>query len=221
MTRRHKPDFDRIAGPYRWMEYLTFGRSLERCRCHFLPRLGDRRSALVLGDGDGRFLAALLADVPKLRADAVDSSAVMLRLLERRARSNPNAAGRLRVYKSDALAFQPDGTYDLVVTHFFLDCLTQPDLDALLRGVVPHLRPSAKWLVSDFHIPDGAMHWPARILVRSLYLAFRVLTGLRVGALPDHASSLTEAGFALVGRRRTLAGVLMTELWAFERSAEG
>jgi ubiquinone/menaquinone biosynthesis C-methylase UbiE len=219
MTRERKPSFDRIARPYRCMEYLTFGHELERCRCYFLPRLGDRGSALVLGDGDGRFLAALLAAAPELRADTVDSSAAMLRLLERRSH-NPSAAARLRVYKSDALAFEPDGSYDLVATHFFLDCFAQPDLDALVRRIAPHLRPNAVWLVSDFHIPTGAMRWPARILIRLLYFAFRVLTGLRVSALPDHGAALTEAGFALIERRHALGGVLITELWGFERSAE-
>jgi hypothetical protein len=55
------PNFDRIARPYRWLEYLTLGRSLERAREVFLPLLKDRRQALILGDGDGRFTARLLA----------------------------------------------------------------------------------------------------------------------------------------------------------------
>ena len=57
-------NFDLIARPYRWLEYLTFGPALARCRNHFLPQLTDRRAALVLGDGDGRFLARLLAPTP-------------------------------------------------------------------------------------------------------------------------------------------------------------
>ena len=44
-------NFDRLARPYRWLEYATFGRTLERCRFHFLPALTSARRALVLGDG--------------------------------------------------------------------------------------------------------------------------------------------------------------------------
>src|SRR6202012_3359002 len=101
-----------------WLEGLTFGRTLERCRTHFLPRLADRRSALVLGDGDGRFLAQLLASNPALHADAVDTSTAMLRLLARRAHAN---ATRLQIHQTDALTFTPTRPYDLIVTHFFLD----------------------------------------------------------------------------------------------------
>ena len=87
---RPTPNFNRIARPYRWLEYLTLGPALTRCRTHFLPQLAACRTALVLGDGDGRFLAGLLAANPDLRADAVDTSATMLQLLTRRAqRAHP------------------------------------------------------------------------------------------------------------------------------------
>ena len=130
------PNFDPIARPYRWLQYLTFGSALAHCRNHFLPALADRRHALMLGDGDGRFLTHLLAANPQLQADAVDISPAMLHLLTRRARTaRPTAATRLRTHQTGALAFAPSGPYDLIVTHFFLDCLTQPDARR------PHLPP--------------------------------------------------------------------------------
>jgi SAM-dependent methyltransferase len=205
-------NFDLVARPYRWMEYLTFGRSLERCRNHFLPHLASCRRALVLGDGDGRFVAGLLAANPELQADAVDASPAMLRLLRNRAHKSVN---RLSVHQADALAFTPSQPCDLIVTHFFLDCLTQSQLDALALRLARHASPGALWLVSDFHVPSGSMKWPARILVRSLYLAFRLLTGLRVAALPDHASALKRAGFCRIQRHLSLAGLLTSELWEY------
>jgi hypothetical protein len=208
MTRA--ANFDRVARPYRLLEHLTFGRALERCRLHFLPRLLDRKQALVLGDGDGRFLAALLAANPHLEADVVDTSAAMLHLLEQRTQIN---ATRLRTHQTTALTFTPARTYDLVATHFFLDCLTQPELDALCTRIAPHLTPQALWLVSDFNVPTGSLHWPARILVRSLYLGFRILTGLRTTALPDHAAALSATGLTRIAQHHSLASLLTTELW--------
>jgi SAM-dependent methyltransferase len=210
------PNFDLIARPYRWLEYLTFGPALTRCRNHFLPELADRRSALALGDGDGRFLARLLAINPQLHADAVDISPAMLRLLARRAVSATPAAGtRLHTHHADALTFDPTGPYDLIVTHFFLDCLTPPELVALIARLTPHLTPNALWLVSDFRIPSGLLRLPAHILVRSLYLAFRLCTGLRTTRLPDHASALHSAGFTRIAQSLSLAGLLTTELWTY------
>jgi ubiquinone/menaquinone biosynthesis C-methylase UbiE len=212
-TAATTPDFDRIARPYRWLEYLTLGNALQRCRTHFLSSLHDRRRALVLGDGDGRFLAQLLSANATLSADAVDISASMLALLRRRCEAAaPNAASRLETHNTSALIFKPARSYDIVVTHFFLDCLTQPELDTLITRVTPHLKPDALWLVSDFRIPAGPLSPFAQLLVRGLYLAFRILTGLRTTHLPDHAAALNN-GFACIAQHRTLGGILTMELW--------
>jgi SAM-dependent methyltransferase len=211
------PNFNLIARPYRSLEYLTLGKALENCRLHYLTHLLDRHRALVLGDGDGRFLAKLLAHNPHLQADAVDTSATMLGLLRERCdAASPNANTRVRTYHSDALALPlqaPEDFYDLVVTHFFLDCLTQSDLNTLIEHTTKHLRPGALWLISDFRIPNGPMHLPATLIVRTLYLAFRLLTGLRTTRLPDYATPLTKAGLTQIAEHHNLAGLLTTELW--------
>lgn len=207
------PDFNPIARPYRWLEYLTLGRALEHCRFYFLPRLLGQKRALILGDGDGRFLAALLRANPRLHADAVDTSATMLQLLSDRCADN---ATRLETHHTSALTFASTGPYDLVVSHFFLDCLTQPELEALIRHIAPALTPNALWLISDFRIPPGPMRLPAHILVRSLYLAFRIITGLRTVRLPDHATPLTAAGLRRIAHHHSLAAMLTTELWQLE-----
>jgi len=209
-----QPNFNYIAKPYRWLEYLTLGRALENCRTHYLPQLLDRRHALVLGDGDGRFLAELLKRNPHLQADAIDTSATMLQLLRKRCEATtPDAATRLHTHHASALTVPLEGPYDLVVTHFFLDCLTQPELDSLITRITPTLAPGALWLISDFRIPRGLMHLPAKLLIRCLYLAFRLLTGLRTTHLPDHATPLTQAGLTRISHQHRLAGLLITELW--------
>jgi ubiquinone/menaquinone biosynthesis C-methylase UbiE len=213
-----QPNFDSIARPYRWLEYLTLGRSLENTRNHHLPQLlahhQARRRALVLGDGDGRFLSQLLATNPHLHADAVDTSAAMLQLLRQRCEAaTPDTKTRLRTHQASALTFPLENSYDLIATHFFLDCLTQPELNTLIHRIEKNIAPGALWVISDFRIPPGPMHLPAKLLVRSLYLAFRILTGLRTTCLPDYATPLTQAGFVQISHQHRLAGILTTELW--------
>ena len=206
--------FDRIARPYRWLEYLTFGPILERCRFQFLPDLLHSRRALVLGDGDGRFLSRLLAVNPLLHADVVDISPAMLDLLRTRA-DRIGALDRISIHLADALTFTPSGTYDLVITHFFLDCFTTDELRSLIARIRPHLLPGARWAVSEFAIPSGPMSLLATLVVRSLYAAFRLVAGLRIRRLPDHTAALRVAGFWLIAQRRWLAGLLLSELWEF------
>lgn len=204
-------DFNGLARAYRWLEYATFGPVLERCRFEHLPALRDRRRALILGDGDGRFTARLMAEAPALEADCVDASAAMLALLKRRA---PQA----RVQRADIRRFTPARTgYDLVATHFFLDCLTQEETRALIARVAPCLAPGALWVVSEFAVPErGAMRPAARALIAALYRAFRLLTGLRVGRVPDYAAALSAVGLRPLFVRTRLWGLLSCELWSLE-----
>jgi ubiquinone/menaquinone biosynthesis C-methylase UbiE len=209
-----RPNFNRIARPYRWLEYFTLGLSLQHCRTHFLPNLRDCKHALIFGDGDGRFLAKLYTANPTLRATAVDTSATMLDLLRHRCEAVAfSVKTRLRTCNHSALDHAPSSKTDLVIAHFFFDCLTQFELDTLIGRIAKNVRPNATWLISDFRIPTGPMRLPARLFIRILYLAFRILTGLRTTALPDHATPLSRAGFTRISHHHSLAGILTTELW--------
>ena len=220
MPASHASNFDRIARPYRWLEYFSFGPMLERVRFYRIPQLAAARRALVLGDGDGRFLARLLAANPALHADVIDQSPAMLRLLQSRAAAI-GAANRIRIHHTDAQSFQPPGppynAYDLVITHFFLDCLTTEQIQTLAKKIRPYLTQNALWLISEFAIPSGGVALPARSIVAVLYTAFRIITGLRVRNLPDHATALTASGFILEGRRHFLAGLLISDFWRLEK----
>ncbi len=229
MTSASSPSFNRIARIYRWAEYLTLGPLLQRTRTHFLADLPalqpalkiEPGTALVLGDGDGRFLARLLAQQTRLQAVAIDSSDAMLGLLRHRCRLYSD---RLQTHQVSAVEFFDQGQWkgcaDLIVTHFFLDCLTQPELDRLANRMAAHTRPGALWLLSDFAIPSHPWLAPlAALYIRLLYLAFRVLTGLRVTHLPDRASALSAAGFHRIARHSLLCGLLYTEIWQRDESA--
>ena len=204
-------DFDRLAPFYRWMEWFSFGPFLGQCRSAFLSEMKNRQTALILGDGDGRFAARLLEQNPSITVDAVDASAAMLKELERR--TNPHAH-RLQTHCADARQFRPPHTYDLFVTHFFLDCLSTGEVAQLALRIRRHAAADATWVISEFAVPEGILgRAVARPLVSALYWAFRWLTGLQVRHLPDHRSALRQAGFILLQRRRRLGGLLVSELW--------
>ncbi len=203
------PNFDPIARHYRWLERLFLGPILQQTRTHHLPALKDRKQALILGDGDGRFAASLLQQNPALHAHAIDISPAMIDLLC----ANVGPSFHLRTQVADVRTLPPTRSPDLIVTHFLLDCLTQPELEALVTHLTHLMQPGALWLISDFRIPKGPLHYPALLYVRALYLAFRMLTGLRVTRLPDHVNPLRRAGLTSTAIHRSLFGLLTTELW--------
>jgi ubiquinone/menaquinone biosynthesis C-methylase UbiE len=206
--------FDRLSQVYRWMEYFSFGPYLQQCRNLRMNEMVAYRHALVYGDGDGRFLAELVRCAPEIRATTVDASNKMLRRLAQRL--PPQA--QVRLLHADALECEPagfpDAPFDLVVSHFFLDCFNEAEIASLVAHVNVAVEKTAIWVVSDFAIPRRRL---ARLLgtwiVRGLYLAFGLLTGLRTRHLPDHAGVMREAGWMLEGRRELLLGLLVSERW--------
>lgn len=209
------PNFDRLAPFYRWMEALSFGPWLWWCRCAFLGQMLQAHRALTFGDGDGRFTARLLRENPAIEVNVIDASSAMLATLRRRAGRN---AARLRTEMVDARTWTPtdmdSDSYDLVYTHFFLDCLTEDDIRRLAERVRPLIASTGIWVVSEFAIPEGWMgSIVARPLVSFLYGSFGLLTGLSVRRLPDHCLALRQTGFALRQRRAWLRGLLVSEVW--------
>jgi Methyltransferase domain len=218
MAMKGAPNFNRLARLYRWMEFFSFGPLLALTRGTFVNRLRDRRKALVLGDGDGRFTARLLRANAEVHVDAVDGSGAMLAALLSRAGQN---ARRVSTQIADIRAWSPLGPdpgseepYDLIATHFFLDCLTAEEVESVAGQTRRRAAPGALWVVSEFAVPSG---WfgllIARPIVAGLYHAFGMLTGLTVRALPDYARALRGTGFRLLERRLRLSGLLVAELW--------
>ena len=200
---------DPIARWYRWLEYAAFGSALQRRRVAFLTEVADSERVLVLGDGDGRFLQRLLETNRSASIDYVDLSGRMLELARARC-----ASDRVKFHQADALKF-PLGRYDLVCTHFFLDCLNEREAAELIGRVARVCRPGARWVVSEFREPAP---W-ARGIVRGLYFFFRWTTGLRTRELVDHRPLLAQAGFTMSRCESARGELLVSEVWRLAADA--
>jgi len=196
---------DLIAPHYWWIERLGMGRALERRRRWFLPEIGNARRALVLGDGDGRFLRELLRRSGGVRADYVDLSRGMLASARQKVGDE-----RVNYKQGDALTLEfPQDEYDLIATHFFFDCFGPSELEMLIERVAQAAKPGAQWIVSEFRTP----HIPARLMVGALYLFFGITTGLKNHKLVDHRPFLRSQGFRLVKASHSRGALVVSELW--------
>ena len=207
-------NFDPLARGYRALEFLAFGRALERARFCLLDRLTGCRDLLVLGEGDGRCLARLVQVAPAARIHCIDASAAMLARAEARLAGNA-ARARVTFECADILSVSlPPARYDAVTTLFFLDCFTVDQVTALVARVRPSLQPDARWLFADFALPPGGWgRLRARAWLALLYAFFRWQTGLAVRALPPSEEILRGAGFRLEAAREFQRGLVRSALF--------
>jgi len=207
--------FDCLARHYRWLEWILAGRKLQRCRTAFLAELHRVKATLLVGEGNGRFLGELLKMPVEGPITCVDSSAGMLDCARSRLRKQGLPTQQVTFLKADILEWSPPmHAFDLIVTHFFLDCFQPSQLESIVSRLAAAARPEALWLVADFQLPEaGWRKLRAAWILASMYLFFRWTTHLPARSLASPDALLAKNGFILQRRREFEWGLLHSDLW--------
>lgn len=207
--------FDRLAPHYDWMEAVLAGHRLQRARVAWLEALRDRRSILTVGEGHGPFAAACAQRFPSARLTCVDASAGMLAQARRRASRAGVTPERVSWIQASLPGWTPPaGTFDAIVTHFFLDCFPPEELASVVAALGRAATPDALWLVADFAAPArGPARWRAKAVHGLMYSFFRFATKLPARRLTPPDEALRAQGFTLAGRRTWNWGLLQSDLW--------
>jgi len=207
--------FDAIAPWYRALETIAFGRALQRARVACLDEIDSPRRGLIVGEGNGRFLAAFLQRHPLIRIDCVDNSADMLELARQQVLATiPDEIGRVAFRHQDVTSWTPNDRYDLIVTHFFLDCFRTEQVGLIVAKLAQVAAPHAIWLLADFRIPEaGIARARARAWLAVMYWFFRSVAGIQARKLVDPSPFLRVEGFTLARQHLFRLGMLKSELW--------
>jgi len=202
-------NFDRLAPHYDWMEAMCGGGLLQRARTAWLEELQGCRRILSVGEGHGRFAAACATRFPAAELTVVESSPGMLARAQARCLDAP-----IRWHCADVRDWPPAGSYDALVTCFFLDCFPPAQLQDVVAKLATCATPDATWLVVDFAVPArGAARWRAQVVHALMYVFFRHVARLPARRLTPPDDLLQAQGFVRVALREFDAGLLRAELW--------
>jgi ubiquinone/menaquinone biosynthesis C-methylase UbiE len=217
---RGKTSFDKLARHYRWMEGVLAGSKIQRCRTAFLQSIPSPQRVLLVGEGNGRFLVELLRVHPKAHCVCVDSSPAMLAEAQARLRASGLGDCDVQFVKADLLDWTPlPGRFDLVVTHFVLDCFEPGQLDRVVAQLAESAAPGAHWLLADFGEPSsGVAKWRARLILDAMYLFFHSVTRIPATQLTAPNEVLKRHGFVLRQQRSFEWGLLHSDLWELTRA---
>lgn len=189
-------NFDPLARCYRLLERLTFGATLQRARtAHLATVAPSAKNVLIIGEGDGRFLKAFRQYNPTAIVTVLDASSAMLSL----ARDRTRHLGPTTYLRAD-IRHHPlsPAAYDLIVTHFLLDCFTVENARRIAAVLARAASPGARWLISDFHLPSaGLPRLHARIWLTAMYSFFHLTTRLEAQKLVNIRQLLENTGFRL------------------------
>jgi len=207
--------FDVLAPHYRWMEFVSAGEKLQNCRTAHLSKLPDATNILIFGEGNGRFLVECCRHFPRASITVVDASARMIKLARQRLSRQGVKKEGIEFICADALTWTPPAAkFDLIVTHFFLDCFHAEQLQALITGLAHAAAPGANWLVADF---QAAAHGWRRVRSRAIlwvmYRFFTIVTRLPASSLTPPDAFLEQRGFRLHERMMHDWELLHSDWW--------
>lgn len=207
--------FDPLAPIYRLMERVFAGGKMQCCRVAFLDNIPEPHNILLLGEGHGRFLIPCRMKFPKAAITCVDASSGMIAQARQSLARSGLAEENIQFIQRNILEWSPpDGAFDLIVTHFFLDCFREDQLAILIPKLAQAAMPNAHWLVADFQIvSSGLKRLRCRMIVSMLYAFFRVATHLSASKLIDPDPFFERAGFTLHRRIEEKWGLLRSDWW--------
>ena len=208
--------FDTIAPWYRTLERIAFGDDLQRSRVACLAEIDTPRKALIVGEGNGRFLCELLRLHPEVEVDCLDASARMLELAQERVeRELPERTKEVRFLHQDINSWiAPERHYDLIVTHFVLDCFPEATLSGVLSKLARAATDDANWLLADFCVPPSGMaRFRAKAWLAAMYAFFRITARIPAKTLINPTGLLQREGFTLARQNVFRKGMLKSEVW--------
>lgn len=207
--------FDHLAPFYRGMEFVLAGGKLQRCRLAWLNEVTDCRRVLIAGQGPGRFLTECAIALPEARIHCVDASAGMLKRAKLALQRASLDSNRIKFEQATLPEWQPPkGEFDLLATHFFLDCFPPGQLQQVISQLASAAQSGAKWLLADFcEPPRGLARWRAKMILALAYAFFNVTTGLPARRLTAPDQYLEQFALKLKRRRTYDGGLLHSDLW--------
>jgi ubiquinone/menaquinone biosynthesis C-methylase UbiE len=213
--------FDLVAPYYRWLEQIAFGNALQRARTCWVDTIVRPKRTLLVGEGDGRFLCELMRAFPTIDVDCIDASEAMLKLARARLhRTHPESFSRVNFIRQDIRKWSPQQSYDLLVTHFFLDCFPGEELQAIIAKLARVAEPGAVWLIADFTIPRKRFaRAHANVWLRMMYTFFRATAGIAANELVDPAPCLAGRGFIQTAGKLSRARMLKSDVYVSAISA--
>ena len=170
-----------------------------------------------MGEGNGRFLCELLRLHPGVEVDCIDASQQMLQLARTRIEhESPESDQCVRFVHQDITTWAaPEQHYDLLVTHFVLDCFPKAVLTGIMKKLAPAATKNATWLLADFCVPrNGMARLRARGWLTAMYLFFRITARIEASELVDPTPFMRGEGFALVRQHLFQRGMLKSEMWS-------
>lgn len=199
-------NYSAVAKVYRIIEYVAFGVLLQRVREWCLDFSECAGKVLIVGDGDGRFLEALLEKYPNVEVDYLEPSAGMME----QARARVGNEYSVNWISEELEEWGGASEYDMVVAHYVLNAMEPSFREGFQRALVRQTKVGGLVAVSDFSAPST---WVDSVLHCLMQCFFKLAIGQPCWSTERDDSAFRLSDCTLVQEKLWRGGWLYSQIW--------
>lgn len=209
--------FSRTAFFYDALARLVYGKSLQQAQLALLPAIPPQARVLVIGGGSGWILEQLLQTHKHLDILYLDAAPAMLqRAQQKYARLSHAHTCTVRFRLGTEKSLEPQEQFDVLFTPFLLDLFPPQRLHQLMTRLAQALDPKGKWLFADFWpVKSPPPRWQ-RLLIRSMYTFFGLISGVQARQLPDYQKHFTQLHYKEKYSQSFFHGMVQAKVFVLE-----
>lgn len=207
--------FNKIAPFYHAVSMICSLNRIHKSQMWLLSKKMKFSKTLIVGGGDGKFLLEAMKQGLSEQYYYVDLSGAMIKLAQRKIEKQLPLFLDSVVFICGSHQDIPNNQkFDLIITPYFLDCLSDHELSLLMANLHAQLTIGGTWFFADFNIPkDKTRSFIFKNIIQLLYRILNLFCDLEVNSLPDFKKEFCKYKFTLLHEKYFLGGLLVSRIY--------
>ena len=201
-------NYNNSAWFYDRLSRLVYGMAMIDSQRFLLTFIPSGSKVLIVGGGTGR----VLEEIARSHAEGLEITYVEIAARMMAVSQTRNTGNNAIVFINNAIenvCLQTD--FDVVITPFFFDSFTQRNFERLFGHIDSALKPGGLWLNCDFQL---AGKWWQSILLKTMYLFFRVICNIEALRLPAIQKEFELRGYKKLTRKAFYGNFILSEVYS-------
>ncbi len=175
-------NYDAIANFYDTLSRIVFQKSIVHAQIFLLKHITANSRILIVGGGTGWVLEELSKIyAERIEITYVEKSEKMIALSKQKNLQRNN----VEFVNEGIEEFSTEKKFDVVFTAFLFDNFQPAKIEFVFAKLNQLLKPGGLWLYADFTKDKTSSEWWQKILLKAMYLFFKVTCNIETQTLVD------------------------------------